>query len=810
MNAFCTLNKKIALFVICILTLLWVVALPGPRAQTHEEMETAPGMQAPPETEVPEAEVMPAPEVDPGLEPMPDRVIPPPRPQTEAFGRSAGSMPQRDTEPQAITRPGSGTSFPRPQPGGTPGRTTQSSGPQKAGAVDPIKSVEDTKNEKDPAKRFVSIDFNNVDIQVFIKFMSELTGRNFVVDERVKGKVTIISPSKITEKEAFKVFESVLDVHGFATVKAGEIVKIIPAPDARTKNIETLLKESSRETDDRIITQIMPLKYAGAEEVKRLLAPLISKNSVLLSYPQTNMLIMTDTYSNVQRLLRIIDAIDVTGIGREISIIPLQAADAAKLVKILETIFKEDVRAGKAATPPPAPAAVAETTKFVADERTNTIILLASEVDTLRAKKLIEMLDKEVPRGKDNIHVYYLENAVAEDMAKVLLMLPSKGGESAGAAAAAQGQNKAPVQPVVSDKVKITADKATNSLIIMADKDDYLALEEVIRKLDIPRSMVYIECLMMEVDVSKGFAVGTEWMATGEAKYKGKEGAIGGGFSGSTDSPYSLIKGTIASALKAGTSTGTVSTATGLATYPSGLSMGVFGETIDINGIKFPSLAAVIQAAKKEQGIHILSTPQIITTDNQEATITVGLNVPYLTKQGSTSTVTADVYRNYEYKDVGNKLKVTPQISKDKRVRLNISLEVTKLDTAANTSTPDQTTPTTLKRTVDTTVVINDKNTVVIGGLIDDSLSKSQSSIPCLGDIPILGWLFKTMADSSGKTDLYFFLTPHIIKSPAEVEDLNTRKKDEIDRIMKEGQIKLYKDDAGHFQLQPETEETGE
>ncbi|MFZ5570395.1 MAG: type II secretion system secretin GspD [Thermodesulfobacteriota bacterium] len=658
------------------------------------------------------------------------------------------------------------------------------------------------KSPADPAKRYVSIDFNNVDIQVFIKFISELTGKNFVVDERVKGKVTIISPSKITEKEAFKVFESVLEVHGFATVKAGEIVKIVPAPDARTKNIDTLLKESRRETDDKIVTQIVPLKYAGAEEVKRLLAPLISKNSVMLSYPQTNMLIMTDIYSNIQRLMRIIDAIDVTGIGREISIIPLVAADAAKLVKILETIFKEDSRTGVRMPPPAVP--TVETTKFVADERTNTIILLASEVDTLRAKKLIELLDKDVPRGKGNIHVYYLEHAVAEDMAKVLLLLPSKG--PADTVSAVQGGAGKAAQPVVSDKVKITADKATNSLIIMADKDDYMALEEIIQKLDIPRAMVYIECLMMEVDVNKGFSVGTEWMVTGEAKYKGKTGAVGGGYSGSTDIPYGRIGEIIAGAA---TTSATSATTAGLASYPAGLSMGVFGETIDINGVKFPSLAAVIQAAKKEQGIHILSTPQIVTTDNQEATITVGLNVPYLTKQGSASTAITDIYRNYEYKDVGNKLKVTPQISKDKLVRLNISLEVTKLDTAANTNT-EETTPTTLKRTVETTVIVNDRNTVVIGGLIDDSLSKSDSSIPCLGDIPMVGWLFKSVTNASGKTDLYFFLTPHIIKNPAEALEIKERKKAEIEQIMKAGQIKLYKSEADSWRMKSEKKIIGE
>jgi general secretion pathway protein D len=270
------------------------------------------------------------------------------------------------------------------------------------------------------AERYVSIDFNNVDINVFIKFISELTGTNFIVDDKVKGKVTIISPAKISEKEAYKVFESVLEVHGFATVKSGEVTKIVSSPDARTKNVETLLKVEMSDPEDKVVTQLIPLRYANANDIKKLFAPLVSKSSVVLAYPQTNMLIVTDIHSNIQRLTHILSAIDVTGIGQEISVIPLEAADAVKLVKILETVFKQS-RAAR-----PKKGESISTIKFVADERTNAIVLFASELDTFRVKKLINLLDKRMPRGKEKIHVYYLENAVAEDLAKVLQMLPTK------------------------------------------------------------------------------------------------------------------------------------------------------------------------------------------------------------------------------------------------------------------------------------------------------------------------------------------------------------------------------------------------
>ena len=271
-------------------------------------------------------------------------------------------------------------------------------------------------------EQFVSIDFNNVDINVFIKFMSELTMTNFVVDQRVKGKVTIISPSKISLKEAYKVFESVLEVHGYTTVQSGEVVKIIPSPDARSKSIETKLREESTTPTDQVVTQLIPLTYADPVAIKRLFTPMVSKSSVILAYSPTNTLIITDVYSNIKRLLRILKEIDITGIGQEISVIPLEYSDAAKLVNLLNTVFKPTRKKGKGVEQ--------KAITMVADERTNIIVLLASEIDTLRIKRLIAMVDKEAPRGKGKIHVYYCKNATAEELAKVLQNLPT---EKAGA-----------------------------------------------------------------------------------------------------------------------------------------------------------------------------------------------------------------------------------------------------------------------------------------------------------------------------------------------------------------------------------------
>jgi len=595
------------------------------------------------------------------------------------------------------------------------------------------------------SERFISIDFNDVDISVFIKFISELTSKNFVVDQRVKGKVTIISPSKISVKEAYKVFESVLEVHGYTTVEAGQVTKIIPSPDARSKNIETRFKEELSSPEDRVVTQLIPLRFANSSEIKKLFAPLISKSSVILAYPPTNMLIVTDVYSNIKRLLRILKAIDVTGMGQELSVIPLEYADTTKFVKILDSVFKPK-RGSKAQ-------ASATAIKFVADERTNTIIVLASEVATTRIKRLIRLLDRETPRGKEKIRVYYLENANAEDLAKVLQELPTKKG----------GSPEGRKTQFISETAKITADKATNSLIIMAGKEDYLVLEEIINKLDVPRSMVYIESLIMEVNVEKDFNLGVEWMAGGKTSIDGKETAIGGSFrstGGVLPSPLTLPD--------------------------QGFSLGIFSEAVTIAGITFPNLGAVVRAFKKDKDVHILSTPQILTTDNEEATITVGKNVPYQTRAG-TSDAAVD-YSYYEYKDVGITLKITPQISKDRLVRLNISLESTKLDELAST-VDDR--PTTLKRTIENTVIVKDKNTVVIGGLIDDSFSKTEYKVPCLGDIPLLNFLFKSTSSAGDKTNLFVFIAPHVIENPAEAKEVYIKKKDKIDQI-REGNIKMY------------------
>jgi len=409
--------------------------------------------------------------------------------------------------------------------------------------------------------------------------MSNMTGKNFVIDNRVKGNVTIISPTKLSIDEAYQVFESVLDINGFATVKSGKIIKIIPASNAKSDNLNTKTAIPSESPRDKIVTRIIPLEYASADELKTLFKPLIPKGSVILSYRDTNMLIITATLSSIKRLLKIIKTIDIQSIGKKISVIPIKYPDAAKLTKNLTKIFaariknKENLQKRD------------HIVKFVEDERTNSIILLASRVETLRAENLIKILDQKVPKGKEKIRVYYLEHASAEKLAKVLQEIPDKKNKTA--------PQKA---PLLSKNIKITADQPTNSLIIMADKEEFPVLEEVLAKLDIPRAMVYLECLIMEVNVNRSVNIGTEWKAA--EGFNNDSKVSFGGFGGTGETGYANLN-----ALNTD------------ATLPKGFSIGMIGENISIGGITFPSVQAIIQAFQTDKDVNILATPQILTTE---------------------------------------------------------------------------------------------------------------------------------------------------------------------------------------------------
>jgi general secretion pathway protein D len=606
---------------------------------------------------------------------------------------------------------------------------------------------------------YITIYFNNVDIVEFIKYISDLTGKNFIVDSNVKGKITILSPTKITIKEAYKVFESVLEVNGFTIVESDAVTKIVPMTEARSKDIETGLREESINPEDKIVTQLIPLKYANPEDIQKVLSGLISKNSLIASYAPTGMLIITDVLSNIRRLLEIVDALDVEGTNEVISLIPLEHGGAESMAKSLTSIFKTTAtRTAKD---------LSGSIVIVPDARTNSIITLASEVDTLRIKELIKLLDKEAPKGEGDIHVYYLQNANAEELAKVLTAIPKEKTTTITAPSAE-------TTVVLSRDVQIIPDKATNSIIITANKDDYRVLEDIIQKLDIVRKMVYIEALIIEVSMTKKFDLGVKWYGGKPAgELAGKDIGV---FSGSNPGDTSILPSVTA------TTEGTA-----VVSLPTGFSLGVLGDTITIGGLTFPSIAAVVSAYATDSDVHILSTPQVIALDNEEAAITVANNIPYLTRLEASQTggtTYSNYYNNYEYKDVGVTLTITPQINQERFVRLKID------QTVSQVLSQEAGLPTTLKREAKTTVVIKDSQTIVIGGLIDETKNNTNYKVPLLGSIPILGNLFRYNTSSVDKKNLYIFITPHIIENPAEAKVLTEDKKGHMD-IIQQGAISM-------------------
>ena len=629
--------------------------------------------------------------------------------------------------------------------------------PLPSGAQD---RAPDLKGAKLAANQRVSIDFNDVDIHLFIKFISEITGKNFIVDQRVKGKVTIISPSQISVDEAYRVFASVLEVHGFTIVESGEITKIVPMPDARTRNIETRFRSDFDGVNDKVITQIIPLSYADANELKKLFTPLVSKSSVILAYAPTNTLIVTDVQSNISRLLRIMKTIDVTGIGQEIALIPMENAEAVDTEKILKTIFADVIKGKKGSAE--------RQVRVISDERTNTIIAVGNENDNKRIRALVELLDQKVPRSKEKVHVRYLEYAKAENIAKILTDLQGSGG------GAPTEKGKLPL--LADESIRITSDPETNSLITFCQKDDYLAISEIVDGLDVPRTMVYIESLIMEVDSGKQLEFGTDWRALGSTTIDGKDTVFGGGFQGGDENSGNL---------------GDLVDPDG-PSFPQGASLGIFTEEINIAGVTFRNLQAVINYFREDRETTIISTPQLLTLDNEEAKIVVGRNIPY---QTTVSTSDNDTFNSFEYRDVGTTLIITPQISQGNMIRLNLSHEISVVESGELVSRP-----TTLKRTIDTTVLVANESTIVLGGLIENQVSVNEWKVPFLGDIPLLGWLFKSEGKQTVKTNLYVFLSPVVVKSTQEAEELYRKKSEQIETVRdsivnKAESIKLYPDD---------------
>jgi len=657
----------------------------------------------------------------------------------------------------------------------------------------------------------VQLDFNDVELSVVIDTIARLTGKNFIYDDRVRGRVTIVSPTKITVKEAYAVFESVLQVKGFTTVQApGGSIKVIPLREAKESNVETVRSETQPPDSDRFITRLIPLKYIDAEAIAETLKPLVSKDASLVAYAPTNTVILTDAATNISRILSIVRSIDVETFKEELSVIALQHADAATLAQQLSEIFGADVAAAGAGPgaarlasrvrrpgqpgvqPGSAELASKGQVRIITDERTNSLIVLASRPRTADIREVVTRLDVPV-RGGGRIHVYYLKYADAEELANTLSALlsgqpsaPSPGGLSGGIGSATfSGAGAGSAQALRSSVselaggVTVTADPPTNSLLIQSSQEGFKTLSQVIDQLDIPRPQVLVEALIMEVDVTDSIDLGFSGLV--RITSAGNQYVIGS----LSDRPLSTEADTDPDDDETGGVLDNLLAA--LADNPSTF---VAAGAVETGSTLIQGL---IRASATVNGTNILSAPHILTLDNEEAEIKVGDNIPIISSRvqsaaGIDTTVDEDTTsslatsQNIERQDIGITLRVTPQISEGDTLRLEIFQEVTAVNEGLTglTGSADQVGVALSNRKIENVVTVADEETVVIGGLIDETQSDSESKVPWLGDVPILGWLFKTTGDSILKRNLLVFLTPHIIRNKAQHAQQTIRKREEF------------------------------
>ncbi len=528
---------------------------------------------------------------------------------------------------------------------------------------------------------YLSIDFTDVELPVLIKFMSEQTKKNFIFDDRVQGKITIISPRRVTLDEAYDVFLYVLQTKGFTTVTLGNTIKIIPAREARQDPIKT---GGTKDTPSgEFITRLVPLQYLETTEVVPLVTPLISKDGMVTAFGSSNTLVLIDTRANIDRIVKILGEVDTEGAPSSLQIYPLAFAVASDVAKTLTSIFLE--------APPGAPAQAARgralggmirpsrgvAVKILADARTNSLIVHAGQEMQDDIAELLKKIDVPASAGGGKINVYYLENADAEEVSKVLASLSEKKSGAPATAAIPAGRVVPPtaaggavVSAELEGGVKITADKATNSLIIVASSNDYETLVGVIKKLDIRRRQVFVEAVIMEIALDKALDVGVEWRGAAQAG-GGTTGAIIGGAN------YGITGGL--NDLLAGLAAGNPLTFSG-----SGLVAGGLGGSVTLpDGTKIPAVAAVLRASQGNNFLNILSSPHLLTQNNKEAEIIVAENIPFITSTSRDSTNLANVINTVERKDVGITLRITPHIHESEFVSMDIYQEASALKTDA-------------------------------------------------------------------------------------------------------------------------------
>jgi len=623
-----------------------------------------------------------------------------------------------------------------------------------------------------PAEDTASLNFVNADLEATVRAIGQYTGRQFVIDPRVKGTINLVTERPVTKQQAYEQLLSALRLQGFTIVESpGGISRILPEADAKLQGGRVIAPQQQAPRGDQIVTQVFEMQYESATNMVPVLRPLIAPNNTISAYPANNSLVITDYADNLRRIRDIIAAIDRPA-SAESEILPLKYGLALEIATVANRILDEGARAAGQATDG------GQRVQVLAEPRTNSLILrTSSRARAYTARQLIEKLDQpSVTPG--NINVVYLRNAQAVRLAQTLRAVISAdpsftpqaggtGGLSAGSSAfgaAAGGQQglggQAQAQPQVQPQQfsgggggggplagMIQADPATNSLIITAPEPLYRNIRTIIEKLDVRPAQVVIESLIVEVTADKAAEFGIQWQALG-------------GFSEENSNGTRVVGGTNFG----GGGTNIIGAAVNPTTLGQGLNLGVIRGTVSIAGQTITNLGFLARALETSANANILSQPNIQTLDNEEAKFLVGQNVPFITGQYSQTGTTGaagsvNPFQTFERRDVGLQLRVKPQISEGGNVRLAIYLEVSSVvpgTTAGGLVTN--------KRSFESNVVVEDGNFVVLSGLIEDRTNNSESRVPLLGSIPGIGWLFRYENRDRRKTNTMVFLRPVVVR----------------------------------------------
>ncbi len=595
----------------------------------------------------------------------------------------------------------------------------------------------------------ITLNFVNADIAAVIKAMSEMTGRTFVVDPRVKGTLNITSPRPVSQAVAYDILLATLRMQGYAAVQVDGVVRVIPEADAKFYAVPTTRKSGRARVGGEMVTRVFKLKHESASQLQAALRPIVGANSTINAEPSSNTLLVTDYADNLSRLEQVIEGLDIPTADEPV-LIPLKYASAQEVANLVTRVFTPTAGQGTAG-------AILDALQVGVDARSNSLIVRGRDRSLIsKVQNLATSMDMPTPVA-GNVHVIYLKNAQAVEMAKTLRNIVNS---DSTAASTPQAQTQTTSQPGAktdsSGPGMIQADAASNALIITAPEAIFNNLKAVVEKLDSRRAQVLVEALIVEVSADKAAEFGIQWFGATSTNGVIKNSTLGAVF-GNSSSKTNI--GLVGANLPM--------SADGI---KSGFNIGLF---------KNNNLGLLARALETEAGGNILSTPTLLTLDNEEAKISVGSNVPFATGSYTTpNTATAgsvSPFTTYERKDVGLTLKVKPQISESGSVRMQISQEVSQLRSAA-----DPTLAATDKRSIDSNVMVDDGQIIVLGGLIQNQMTDGEDSVPVLGDIPLLGHLFRYSTRKQTKTNLMVFLRPQIVRTAAQASEITSPRYDYI------------------------------